>query len=59
MRKDEKSLSLRIDADLLKRFEHVAKYNDRSINGMLLHLVRKCIAAFETENGKIEINEEK
>ncbi len=57
MKKNEKALSLRIDADLLKRFEYVAKYNDRSINGMLLHLVRKCIEKFEDKHGEINIDE--
>ena len=53
MNKVEKHLSLRIDADLLRRFDYVAKYDDRSMNGMLLSLVRKCIADFEQEHGKI------
>lgn len=58
MKKNEKHLSLRIDSDLLRRFEFVARYDDRSMNWLLLHLVRKCIAEFENEHGPIEISDE-
>ncbi len=47
MKKNEKHLSLRIDADLLKKFSYVAKYDDRSMNWMLLNFVRRCIDEFE------------
>lgn len=53
MKSNEKHLSLRIDAELLRRFDYVAKYDDRSMNWMLLSLVRRCIAEFEQEHGKI------
>ena len=38
-----KHLSLRIDEDLLRRFDYVAKSDDRSMNGLLLSLIKKCI----------------
>ena len=53
MKKNEKHLSLRIDEDLLRQFEYVAKYDDRSMNWMLLRLIRECISKFEEEHGKI------
>ena len=53
MKKDEKHVSLRIDPDLLRKFTYVAKYDDRSLNWMLLHLIRDCVAQFEQEHGKI------
>ena len=53
-----KHVSLRADEDLLRRFSYVAKYHDRSMNGMILYLMRKCIAQFEEKNGKIEFPEE-
>lgn len=53
MKKKTKHLSLRIDEDLLRRFEYVAKYDDRSMNWLLLSLVRKCIAEFEQKHGSI------
>ena len=59
MKKNEKHLSLRIDAELLRRFDYVASYDDRSMNWLLLSLVRKCIAEFEEEHGPINLPEEK
>lgn len=58
MKKNEKHLSLRIDENLLRRFEYVAKYDDRSMNWLLLHLIRKSIEEFEAAHGKIEISQE-
>lgn len=54
MKKNEKHLSLRIDEDLLRRFDYVAKYDDRSMNWLLLQLVKKCIAEFESKHGQIQ-----
>lgn len=54
MKKNEKHLSLRIDEELLRRFEYVAKYDDRSMNWLLNSLVRRCIEEFEAQHGKIE-----
>lgn len=53
MKKNEKHLSLRIDEPLLRRFEYVAKYDDRSMNWLLLSLIRKCVDEFEQQHGKI------
>ncbi|MBR4081845.1 MAG: hypothetical protein IKK21_08690 [Clostridia bacterium] len=53
-----KHLSLRIDEELLRRFDYVAKYDDRSMNWLLLQLVRKCVADFEAEHGAIDLPEE-
>lgn len=58
MKKDEKHLSLRIEENLLRRFEYVAKYDDHSMNQQLNHMIRKTIERFESEHGKIEIREE-
>lgn len=60
MKKDEKHVSLRIDSKLLHKFTYVAKYDDRSLNWLLLSLVRKCITEFEEQYGKIpeQTNEE-
>lgn len=52
-KKDEKHLSLRIHPNLLKKLNYVAKYDDRSMNWLLLKLVNKCIAEFEEEHGEI------
>jgi len=57
MKKNEKHLSLRIEERLLRQFECVAKYDDRSMNWMLLSLIRKCVAEFEEKNGKIDLTQ--
>ena len=54
MKRNEKHLSLRIEEELLRKFEYVARYDDRSMNWLLLQLIRKCIAEFEQEHGKIQ-----
>lgn len=58
MKKNEKHLSLRIDANLLRRFDYVAKSDDRSMNWLLISLVKKCVAEFEANHGKIVLPEE-
>ncbi len=55
MKKNEKHLSLRINETLLRQFEYVARYDDRSMNWMLLQLIRKAISEFEEAHGKINI----
>lgn len=55
MKKGEKYLSLRIAEETLRKFDYVARYNDRSMNWMLINLVKRQIAAFENEHGRIEI----
>ena len=39
--------------DLLRKFEYVAKYDDRSMNWYLLHLIKNEIADFEEKHGEI------
>ena len=56
-KKDQKHLSLRINPELLRKFDYVAKYDDRSMNWMLLSLIKKCVAEFEEQHGKIEFVE--
>ena len=48
-----KDFSLRIDEKTLEKLHFIAKSEDRSVTGELLHLVRKRIADFETEHGII------
>ena len=50
-----KHISLRIDADLLRRFDYVAEYDGRSMNSELIYLIRKYISQIESKNGKIEL----
>lgn len=59
MKKNEKHLSLRIDDELLRQFDYVSRYDDRSMNWMLLRLIRECVSEFEAEHGKIVLPEDK
>ena len=50
-----KSLSIRIDEDMLDKLHVVADYEGRSANGQINVLIRDCIAAYEKQHGKIEL----
>ena len=49
-----KSVSIRIEEEMLKKIGCVADYEGRSINSHILILIRDSIKAFEAENGQIE-----
>ena len=49
-----KSLSIRIDEEMLNKLHVVADYERRSANSEILILIRDAIAAYEKQNGKIE-----
>lgn len=53
MATDTAKFTLRADSELLKKFRFVADYNARSANRELEVLIKKHIAEFEKENGKI------
>ncbi len=54
---NQKHISIRIDADVLKKFHYVSKYNGRSASGQIMYLINQCIRDFEKEQGKIELDE--
>ncbi len=56
MAADTAKFTLRIDADLLKKFRFVAEYNARSANRELEVLMKKHVANFEKEHGKIKMD---
>lgn len=49
-----KSLSIRIDDELLNKLHVVADYEGRSANSQILILIRDCIEQYEEKNGPIE-----
>ena len=51
-----KSLSIRIDEELLHKLHVMADYEGRSANSQILVLIRDAIAAYEEKNGKIELS---
>ena len=49
-----KSVSIRIEEEMLKKLAYIAEYEGRSVNSHILVLVRTAIKDFETENGSID-----
>lgn len=49
-----KSVSIRIEEEMLKKLGFVADYEGRSVNSHILVLIRDNIKKFEEENGMIE-----
>lgn len=50
-----KSVSIRIDEQLLHKLHIMADYEGRSANSEILILIRQAVEKFESENGKINI----
>ncbi|MBQ9859706.1 MAG: Arc family DNA-binding protein [Clostridia bacterium] len=50
-----KSLSIRIDEEVLHKLHVVADYDGRSANSQILILIRDCIEKYEDKHGKIEL----
>lgn len=48
-----KSVSIRIEEEMLRKIAHVADYEGRSVNSHILVLVRESIRQFEAEHGSI------
>ena len=48
-----KSLSIRIDEEMLNKLHVVADYEGRSANSQILILIRDCIEAYEQKHGEI------
>ena len=53
----KKHLSLRLDDETRLKLRYIAKYEGRSINGQVMHLIYKCINAYEGQNGQIDLSE--
>ena len=48
-----KSVSIRIEEEMLRKIGYVADYEGRSVNSHILVLVRESIRAFEASHGAI------
>ena len=53
-----KSVSIRIDEQLLHKLHIVADYEGRSANSQVLILIRDCIQNYEKEHGEITLNKQ-
>ena len=51
-----KSLSIRIDDEMLDKLHVVADYEGRSANSQILVLIRDLLEQYETKHGEIKIN---
>ena len=49
-----KSVSIRIEEEMLNKISYIADYEGRSVNSQVLVLIRQNIKAFEDENGPID-----
>ena len=49
-----KSVSIRIEEEMLAKISYVADFEGRSINSQILVLIRENIQAYEKQYGKIE-----
>ena len=49
-----KSVSIRIEEEMLEKLGFVADYEGRSVNSHILILIRESIKTFESEHGAIE-----
>ena len=48
-----KSVSIRIEEEMLNKIAYISEYEGRSVNSQVLILIRDNIKAFETEHGTI------
>ena len=58
MHANEKHFGLRVDGELLAKFRYVCGDTGRSANSQLVQLMRKFVADYEKEHGKIKLDEE-
>ena len=49
-----KSVSIRIEEEMLNKIAYIADYEGRSVNSQVLVLIRENIKSFEDANGPIE-----
>ena len=54
-----KSLSIRIEEEMLEKIGYIADYEGRSANSQILILIRDCIEKYESKHGKIELGTDK
>lgn len=54
-----KSLSIRIDSDMLDKLHVVADYEGRSANSQINILIRDCIEKYEEKHGTINVSDPK
>ncbi|MBR4016920.1 MAG: hypothetical protein IKK11_03810 [Oscillospiraceae bacterium] len=56
--KNNKHLGIEVDTELHYKLHYIAKYEGRSGNGQILHLIRQCVREFEEKHGQISMQED-
>lgn len=56
--KNNKHLGIEVNPELHYKLRYIAKYEGRSGNGQILHLIRQCIRDFENKHGEILFKQE-
>ena len=56
MAKGTRSITIRIDPELLDKLHVVANYEGRSANSQVVYLIRKCVERFERLYGAIDFS---
>lgn len=51
------AINVQIRSDYKEKLRYISKHENRSMNGKIFCLIQKCIIDYETEHGKIELNE--
>ena len=51
----QKSLSIRIDDEMLDKLHVISDYEGRSANSQILILIRDCIEKYEDRHGEINV----
>ena len=54
-----KSVSIRIEEEMLDKIAYIADYEGRSANSQILILIRDCIEDYEKKHGPITFGKEK
>ena len=53
--KANKHFGLQITPEMHGKLNYIAKYEGRSMNGQVLHLIRQCVRDYERQNGEIVV----
>lgn len=53
--KNNKHLGIEVEPELHYKLHYIAKYEGRSGNGQIIHLIRQCIRDFESKQGEIPL----
>ena len=57
-RDQRNSYPLRLPYELMEKFKVISDSHDRSVNAEIMQLVKKAVAAYESEHGEIKVPDE-